>query len=86
MKRFEKAANVMKYFLFNEWNFCTDNMADLWNAINDADDGRFYNIKVDKESGLDWRVYFEDYVLGVRKYVLKDDIGNVLTNKLKLNR
>lgn len=86
MKKFQKAAKAMEYFVVNDWNFHIDNMNRLQEAIDGAEDGLFFNTTINKESGFDWHIYFEDFILGVRKCILKDDIQNVSDSKIKLNR
>lgn len=69
-KRFEKAAKVGQFFTINEWKFQVDNMRDLAKNVKVANDANNFNVDI---STLDWDSYMHQYMLGIRKYVLKDN-------------
>ena len=71
-KRTMRAAKSGQFFAVNEWYFHAENMKELIRCINNSvADGRTPPYKVDITS-LDWESYVNQYVLGIRKYVLKD--------------
>ncbi|XP_043290160.1 putative fatty acyl-CoA reductase CG5065 [Venturia canescens] len=69
-KRFERAAKVGQFFTVNEWKFQIDNMRALAKNVKVANDANSFNVDV---SNLDWDSYMHQYMLGIRKYLLKDN-------------
>lgn len=71
-RRTLRAAKSGQFFAINEWYFHTENMKDLAKCIKSSVvDGSTprYNVDI---TNLDWETYVHQYVLGIRKYVLKD--------------
>lgn len=67
-----RAAKSGEFFAVNEWYFHAENMKELVKCIkNSVVDGGTtpYNVDI---TNLDWETYVRQYVLGIRKYVLKD--------------
>jgi len=54
--------------------------------IRKADDGAEFNVDISKESGFDWDSYNKDFMLGIRQFVLKDDMSSLPQARTKLNR
>lgn len=71
VKMYHKMNNVLnhfEYFTTNEFDFDCGNYFNLMNEMTASDAKVFY---VDTRF-LDWTKYFEDYVPGVRKFLLKE--------------
>lgn len=64
---------LLEKFIFTEWKFNSDKTKALIKSMSDADKLE-YNIDI---TDLDWEVYFDDLVLGVRKYLNKEDISTL---------
>ena len=59
---------VVKLFRTNSWNWTNKNTLDLEASLMEVDKQVFgFDMK-----GLDWKNYFDNYILGIREYVLKD--------------
>lgn len=84
--KFATAAKAGEFFALNEWNFRNSTMNSLIEAVENAEDGANYNIDVSKGNGFDWDSYVKTYMLGIRQYVLKDDLESLPSAKTKLNR
>lgn len=69
-KRYKMAADTGEFFARNEYNFEVNNVNDLLQEITNADDGDDFMCDVKQ---LNWDSYLKSYVLGIRKYILKDD-------------
>ena len=69
-KRFERAAITGEFFTVNEWNFQGDNIKDLVKNVKVANDAHHFNVDI---TVLDWDSYMHQYILGIRKYILKDN-------------
>ncbi|KAG7214096.1 hypothetical protein KM043_001455 [Ampulex compressa] len=68
-KRFERAAKTGEFFAMNEWWFDGSNMSDLAKKVNTTNDCDRFNVSI---KNLDWDTYVRQYMLGIRKYILKD--------------
>ncbi|XP_066999397.2 putative fatty acyl-CoA reductase CG5065 isoform X2 [Anabrus simplex] len=67
--KLQRALHCLEYFTTHEWNFSNNNVHLLMAQMHPRDQEIFnFDIK-----NLDWRKYFETYVLGTRKYILKED-------------
>lgn len=83
-KRITRAIKSGEFFAVNEWYFHTDNMKELCQYVKDSvvDGGTSpYNVDI---SNLNWESYVNQYVLGIRKYVLKDSPDTISKARSKL--
>lgn len=85
-KKFARAAKAGEFFALNEFNFHANNVKNLAEAIKNAEDGQHFSVDMSKENGFNWDPYVEDYMLGIRQYVLKDDLSSLTKAKAKLNK
>ncbi|KAF5281903.1 hypothetical protein FQR65_LT14487 [Abscondita terminalis] len=85
-KKIARAAKNGEFFALNEWNFHTSTVGDLVSAVKNAQDGDNFNVELSKANGFDWGPYIKTYLLGIRKYILKDDMSSLNRAKAKLNR
>ncbi|XP_072758519.1 putative fatty acyl-CoA reductase CG5065 [Anoplolepis gracilipes] len=69
-KRFEHTAKNGEFFAINEWKFCVDNMTKLVKFVRASGNCDDFNIDI---KSLDWDLYLHQYMLGIRKYILKDN-------------
>nr|XP_012134572.1 PREDICTED: putative fatty acyl-CoA reductase CG5065 [Megachile rotundata]XP_012134573.1 PREDICTED: putative fatty acyl-CoA reductase CG5065 [Megachile rotundata]XP_012134574.1 PREDICTED: putative fatty acyl-CoA reductase CG5065 [Megachile rotundata] len=72
MKRMESVKRIARsteFFRVNEWTFHNDNVIDMAKKLKSLKDGNNFTVTTE---GLNWESYIRNYVLGVRKYVLKD--------------
>ncbi|XP_022907146.1 putative fatty acyl-CoA reductase CG5065 [Onthophagus taurus] len=84
-KKFERACKTGEFFALHEWNFHTSNIKDLVGAVDSAEDGNRFNIDIRRENGFNWDPYIKDFMLGIRQYVLKDDLSSLPKARVKLN-
>ncbi|XP_046420210.1 putative fatty acyl-CoA reductase CG5065 [Neodiprion pinetum] len=68
-RRFEKAAKTGEFFAVNEWLFEADNMKNLVKDVKMTSDANEFNVDM---TYMDWDAYVHQYMLGIRKYILKD--------------
>lgn len=85
-RKFARTAKAGEFFALNQFHFHTDNMKRLICDINDTEDCDNFNVDINVKNGFDWDPYVEDYVLGIRQYVLKDDLSTLPKAKAKLNK
>jgi len=81
-KRFERAAKTGEFFAMNEWKFYTGNMTKLVKFVRASECSNF---DVDIRN-MDWDVYVHQYMLGIRKYILKDNLDTLNNARNRLSR
>lgn len=81
-KKISKFSDVIAYFATNEWEFHNDRVRSLWRRLRGKDRESF-----DFDIGqVDWDEYFHNYVLGMRKFMFKEDIKDVPKALARRNR
>lgn len=85
-RKFYSALDAGKFFSTNEWDFKMSTMGALVSAVRDAEDGVDFEVDMTPDNGFNWNFYVKDFILGVRQYVLKDDLSSLPSAKVKLNR
>ena len=73
-RKFDQAAGVLKAFTMNQWQFNYHNRRWLIEELMSDEDRRLFCCDIKR---LNWADYMRDYVLGVRKFMLKEPIGNL---------
>lgn len=81
VKRFERLLGTGRFFSTNEWTFHRDNMNDLAKKVNALKDCDNFNVSVEH---LNWDTYFRDYMVGIKKYVLKENPETINTARSRL--
>ncbi|XP_073965281.1 putative fatty acyl-CoA reductase CG5065 [Choristoneura fumiferana] len=81
-RRFKMAAATGEYFANNEWTFGVQQLTALHKDACAASDGVVFPHWPD----IDWEEYIGTYMLGIRKYVLKDGADSLTQARTKLNR
>ncbi len=68
-QKLTKAVNCLQFFTTGEWQFTDDNVQALMQEMTPADRKVFdFDVR-----DVDWDSYLNMYVLGIRKFVLKED-------------
>ncbi|XP_046743270.1 putative fatty acyl-CoA reductase CG5065 [Diprion similis] len=63
-----KAAQCLEYFTTQQWNFRDDNVRRLGQQLSPEDKQTFmFDV-----SQIDWPAYLEQYILGIRHFILKE--------------
>lgn len=68
-KKLQRAVTALEFFTTHEWRFSNENVLRLQGFLS-PQDRKVFNFDI---CDLDWRAYFEQYVLGTRKFILKED-------------
>ncbi|XP_018571845.1 fatty acyl-CoA reductase wat-like [Anoplophora glabripennis] len=68
--KLEKISDVLYYFLINEWDIENDNVLKLWEKLKENDKITF-NFDINT---IDMDNYFKNLLIGLKKYVLKEDM------------
>ena len=68
-----RALSAFDFFFSKEWKFISKNSDGIWSKMSAKDRQIFYfNVR-----DINWRAYFETYILGTRRFILKDDISTL---------
>ncbi|XP_043685230.1 fatty acyl-CoA reductase wat-like isoform X1 [Vespula pensylvanica] len=80
--KIHKMSDVLRHFSTIEWNFMNERWNELTRKLTSEDRELFFcDVK-----GLVWNNYFMSYVLGIRKYILKDPIETLPQARIKWQR
>jgi alcohol-forming fatty acyl-CoA reductase len=83
-KRFKATSDNGCYFTINDWNFEAGNVQRIIRAARETQlDAHEFNCDV---SSLDWDEYLEKYMIGVRTFILKDDLSSLPSSRKKLKK
>ncbi|KAL0281229.1 UNVERIFIED_CONTAM: hypothetical protein PYX00_002280 [Menopon gallinae] len=81
-KKFSKAIKALQFFTTHEWHFESNNIAKLYSKLSERDKELFnFNIKQ-----VNWRKYMENYILGIKQFILKDDASSLQEAKNNLRK
>nr|XP_054764629.1 fatty acyl-CoA reductase 1-like [Lytechinus pictus] len=72
-QRIVKLVYVLRPFLLNSWDFSHHNIEALSAAMNEKDREVFFT----DVSTLDWPSYMKAHVIGVKRYMLNEDMENL---------
>lgn len=78
-KKFKKAISVLEFFTTHEWKFHSTNVRNLLLKLNEHD-RKLFNFDVKQ---VNWKKYIDNYVEGIRLYILKEDPES--SHKAKIN-
>ncbi|KYN31582.1 hypothetical protein ALC56_14080 [Trachymyrmex septentrionalis] len=82
-KRFERAAKTGEFFAMNEWKFHANNMMKLVKFVKASEECSSFDMDI---RNVDWDIYLHQYMLGIRKYILKDNLDTLNNAKSRLLR
>jgi len=69
-KKIDKVRNILEYFAKTEWTFTNDRVMALWDTLN-SQDKELFNFDINQ---LSWDYFSQAHCLGLRVYLVKDDI------------
>ncbi|KYN33349.1 hypothetical protein ALC56_12060 [Trachymyrmex septentrionalis] len=81
-KKIHKFMDVLNYFATQEWKFTNDRLHALMEKLTFKDRKKFYFDIRD----VDWNVYFETYIRGIRVYLIKDPLDTLPQARVKWQR
>ncbi|XP_022378428.1 fatty acyl-CoA reductase 2 [Enhydra lutris kenyoni] len=82
MNRLLRTVSMLEYFVNRSWEWSTYNTEMLMSELS-PEDQRVFNFDVRQ---LNWLEYIENYVLGIKKYLLKEDMAGIPEAKQHLKR
>jgi len=69
-KKIDKVRDILAYFANKEWVFVNDRLLKLWQTL-DSQDRELFNFDVNQ---ISWEYFSQAHCLGLRVYLVKDDI------------
>ncbi|XP_042907021.1 putative fatty acyl-CoA reductase CG5065 [Parasteatoda tepidariorum] len=81
-KKLHRAIQCLEYFTTHEWTFNSSNVSNLLEKLSPQDKKEF---NFDIES-LHWPTYIEEYILGIRQFLLKEDLSSLPSARKSLKR
>ncbi|XP_015788751.1 putative fatty acyl-CoA reductase CG5065 [Tetranychus urticae] len=81
-EKLHRASKALEFFTTRQWRFKVDNVLMLCDQLRGVDKQLFhFDIR-----DLHWPTYWEDYILGIRKYVLKEENSTLPSARKNLQR
>ncbi|RWS29833.1 putative fatty acyl-CoA reductase-like isoform X2 [Leptotrombidium deliense] len=80
--KLHRAVEALEFFTIREWRFKSDNVISLFEQLEEKDKELFHFDVRD----LHWPTYWEDYVIGIRKFVLKEENSTLPQARRSLQR
>jgi fatty acyl-CoA reductase len=81
-ERADRAFAALQFFTTHQWRFISNNPILLMEKMSAHDRDTFYFDVRD----INWERYFETYILGARRFILKDDPSTLSVARSNLNR
>lgn len=72
--KIDNIVRTQSYFFLKEWKFNPENRLSLINDFMSNEDRRLFNCDV---KSIDWETFCHKYVIGIRKFMLKDPMSNL---------
>ncbi|XP_055374503.1 uncharacterized protein LOC129607499 [Condylostylus longicornis] len=82
-RKLQIALRAGSYVTLRDWVFDNKNQRKLSDKINGATDGKEFNCNIEK---LDYDDYIRNYMIGIRKFILKDEDDSMVSSRKKLAR
>ncbi|CAG9857442.1 unnamed protein product [Phyllotreta striolata] len=80
--KLDKAAVCLEYFATNEWRFDDENVRQLALTLSESDREEFcFDV-----AKIDWNNYLENYVLGIRRFIFKEDASTLPKARRQVSR
>ncbi|XP_055697097.1 putative fatty acyl-CoA reductase CG5065 [Phlebotomus papatasi] len=82
LQKYNKGYTKMEYFSMRQWSFSDGNVRELFSTLS-SEDRELFNFDM---KSFSWESYLERYVLGIRKYLLKQNFNNIDESRRKLQK
>ncbi|CAF0792848.1 unnamed protein product [Didymodactylos carnosus] len=68
-----KSVRTLDFFTSHQWDFPSNNSLAIQNEMNDTD-LKLFNFDL---KGMNWSTYWENYCIGAKKYILREDFTHI---------
>lgn len=83
IKRIDLSAQTGEFFSTNEWKWNVSNMTTLMKVVSEQEISRNFEVNI---QNVDWDMYLQRYILGIRKYILKENLDTLPYARSRLNK
>jgi len=80
--KIHRASSCLNFYVVREWKFVSNNPIQLLEEMS-VEDRRDFNFDVRE---INWESYVTNYILGCRRFLLKDNIQTLQTARRNLSR
>jgi fatty acyl-CoA reductase len=80
--KIHRASSCLNFYVVREWKFVSNNPIQLLEEMS-VEDRRVFNFDVRE---INWENYVTNYILGCRRFLLKDNIQTLQIARRNLNR
>ncbi|XP_074600698.1 putative fatty acyl-CoA reductase CG5065 [Brevipalpus obovatus] len=81
-EKLHKATDQLVFFATRQWQFKSINLPELHDQLQGVDQETFcFDVRK-----IDWPTYLKDYYMGIRTFILKEDISTIPSARRKLRR
>lgn len=84
-QKFYSALLAGSFFSTKEWHFDTKGTNELIKAVKSTNTRDDFEVDI-KDSDFSWENYVKHFVLGVRQFILKDELDTLPHARIKLKR
>lgn len=81
-KKIDKLTTAPAYFAVRQWDFHDDNVQDAYAQLS-AEDKETFKFDI---SAVTWESYMMNYYMGMRQFILKDEISTIPQAKIRYAR
>lgn len=82
-KKLQMATKTGEYFSTHEWKFKTDNFLSLNQALTLTGENAYLPCDI---TIYNWKEYMRTYILGIRKFLLRDSLDSLPSARQKLQK
>lgn len=73
VQKMHNGFDLLEYFATRQWSFPCDNLLSLYDSLGETDQ-KLFNFDIRK---VDWRTYTQNFYIGIRRHLMKEDDDNV---------
>lgn len=84
-RKFYSALLAGSFFSINEWHFETKSTMELIKAVQSTQANPVFEIDI-LNGAFRWEDYVKHFILGVRQYILREQMDTLPSAKIKLKR
>lgn len=81
-QKLKHAQQLQDYFFQNQWDFHNGKLKRICDKLSNKDKEIFFC----DESVMDWDIYFKNYVLGIKKFILNENMEAFEENRKNYNK
>ncbi|XP_071440926.1 putative fatty acyl-CoA reductase CG5065 [Hetaerina americana] len=81
-EKVDEFADLSSFFTMNQWKFSDQNVQSMLSRVS-AEDSKIFPCNIQQ---LNWKNYFNDYMYGIRQFLLKEDPKTIPASIIRVRR